>query len=290
MKILFWLLAIGLIPVNLFLTFFFVLSGAVGGYSGTFGTIYDVLGVMGHATIVIGIIGIILGIIAYKKENFKKAIVLAIMGTIYGLVLVGSMLVLDSVHTGVSNTEYDNELVEIFGENWDSSSNYSELCDSHERLLNMVYVAVKEEWSPDELNQSGELWGIGTIVTAYGDNSLENLGFAAMDLNNDNVDELVIGTTNANEATKVFVIYYEPENLSPLLSGVEENTYYLHDAGNGLYNVEVVGVKDEGAPLNIYWELVQSSTEGSVDFNCIEETLDPANRLTLPLISFADYK
>lgn len=288
MKILFWLLAIILVPVNVYLTFFFLLSGAVGGYSGTLGVILDILGIMGHATIIISIVGLIVAIIFYKKGQLKKAFLCVIAGTIYGLALVGSMLLLDVIHNEKYNADYENKLVEIFGENWDAPSNYSEIPDGYERVLNMMYVAVKEQWTQEEFGKTGELWGVETMIPYYGDNSLENIGFIVKDLNNDGIDELVIGTTN--EETLVFIIYYDPGNTSELFSGAEGRTYYVHNGENGLYQFEIDGVNDEGNPMNASWSLVQGTADNLMDFNYVEGALDPMNRLTLEMIPFADYK
>ena len=103
MKIVFWLVSIFLILVNAVLSFVFALAGALGGYSGTFGTIYDAINTMGSFSIVVGIIGFILGIFAYRKGNLKKAFLLSLVGTIYAVVLLGSSFVLDAVHTKYYN-------------------------------------------------------------------------------------------------------------------------------------------------------------------------------------------
>jgi len=62
---------------------------------------------MGHATIIFGVVGLIVAIIAYKKGQLKKAFLCVIAGTIYALALIGSMLLLDVVHTHKSNEDYD---------------------------------------------------------------------------------------------------------------------------------------------------------------------------------------
>ena len=198
------------------------------------------------------------------------------------------MELLDVVHTHKSNVDYDNKLVEIYGENWVTPSNYSEIPDGYERVLNMMYEAVKEQWTQEGFGNNGELWGVDTMIPYYGESSLENIGFIVKDLNNDGVDGLLIGTTN--EGTLVFIVYYDPENTSQLFSGVEGRTYYVHNGDNGLYQFEIDGLNDEGNPMNASWSLIQGTADNLMDFNYVEGTLDPMNRLTLEMIPFADYK
>ena len=64
----------------------------------------------------------------------------------------------------------------------------------------------------------------------------------------------------------------------------------MHNGENGLYQFEINGVNDEGNPLNASWSLVQGTADNIMDFNYVEGTLNPMNRLTLEMIPFADYK
>ena len=170
MKILFWLVSIALILFNALLSFFFVLASAVGGYSGTFGVIYDAINVLGSFTTVVGLVGFVLGILAYRKGNLKKAFIWTLVGTIYAVVLYGSAIVLDEVHTIYWDKEYEASLVETFGEDWNTPSNYSEIYDSYERILNMYYAAMANEFTAEQLSNTGELWGSEMMVPYYGNN------------------------------------------------------------------------------------------------------------------------
>lgn len=285
MKILFWIVSILLILLNMTLSFVFLLASAVGGYAGTFGVIYDVINFIGRFTVILGLIGFVFGILAYRKGNLKKAFICSMAATIFAFVLIGSLYVLDGVHTIKMNNDHDDYLVEMFGENWNAPSNFSEIDDNYEAILNMYYVAIKNEWTADQLN-STELYGMHTMIPYYGNNALKEIGFVVTDLNDDGIEEMVIGSANPNQPTTIFAIYYDPDNPHKLFSGVEDDVYYAHNGDNGLYLLEIYNENE----ISGHWVLLEASDEDLFDFSYAENTLDSMNRLTINLIPFAEYK
>ena len=104
-----------------------------------------------------------------------------------------------------------------------------------------------------------------------------------MDLDGDGLDEMIIGTTYAPEGNgnAVFCIYSDPTNAHYSINSVEGKMYYLHaDETDDTYLVEIVG-QDSA------WDIRPAS---GFDFDALEGALDPANRLTLDLIPFSQYK
>ena len=286
MKILFWIISIFLILINVVLSFVFALAGALGGYGGTFGTIYNVINTMGSFSVVVGIVGFVFGILAYRKGNLKKAFLLSLAGTIYAVVLFGSAFVLDEVHTIYWDKEYEASLVETFGEDWNSPSNYSEIYDSYERILNMYYAALTNEFTVEQLSSNGELWGSEMMIPYYGNCALDSIGFAVMDMNNDGVEELIIGTANPQEATTAFIIYYDPGNPHKVFTGAEDEVYYFHNGENGLYIIEEF-IEEEDS---YYWVLDSATEDDLFKFSSEEMQLDAKDRLMLDMIPFANYK
>jgi hypothetical protein len=120
----------------------------------------------------------------------------------------------------------------------------------------------------------------------YGDAPLDNIGFILMDLNNDNVDELLIGTTTPVEegGTAIFCVYSDPQNPAHNLTSVEDEIYYLHSGeADGSYIAEIGGA-------DAAWVLVATEGESIVGIVYQEGAMDPAGRIRLELIPFSQYK
>ena len=276
MKILFWLLAVLSIPVGLFISFTCFLSEGLGLYSSIAG---QILCFFGMASVVVSIIGIVLGIKKMRKGDVKNAFLFALLGILYsGAILAGIYIdeAVDSILLDRSIAQYNEQL---YGENWDAAPAIEGIPQSYQTVLNKYYVIVRDTW-PGE-----ELMDIGAVAMAdyYGDASLDNIGFALADLDSDMVDEMIIGTTYAPEGngSAVFCIYSDPTNAHYSINSVEGQMYYLHaDETDGTYLVEIVG-------HDAAWDIRPAS---GFNFEYLEGTLDPANRLTLDLIPFSQYK
>ena len=151
----------------------------------------------------------------------------------------------------------------------------------YERLLNEIYATVRDNWDADRL------MGLGLVAMPeyYGDKSLENIGFALMDLNGDGIDELVVGTSAPVEgANVVFCVYENPVEPFYFINSVEGYTYYLHESeAEGTYTAERMGTDRAFA-------ICPAEEVGVIDFDVLEGAMDPAGRLILEMIPFAHFK
>lgn len=278
MKVLFWIVAVLSIPVGLVGSLFSRFAHGIG-VSGT--AMGDVLLILGMFSVLVSIGGIVLGIIKLRKGNVKKAVAFALLGIIYPVVLGGAGLIENAVYGMLLERDIDNRNEQIYGENWDAPPAIEGIPELYQEVLNQLYVAVGESWPAENLMD----FGIMPMADYYGDASLDNIGFLLMDVNGDNVDELLIGTTApAEEGTAIFCFYSDPENPFLTLQAQEGEIYYLHSTGtDGIYMAEIYG-------RDAAWLL--EATEGESIINIIyqEGTVDPTNRLTLDMIPFSQYK
>ena len=276
MKILFWLLAILSIPVGLFMSIVCYASEGLGLYSSTMAHIVHY---MGMASVVVSILGIVLGIKNLRKGNVKKAILFALMGTLYSGLVLGEMYIGDAIHSVKMSREIAARIEQLYGENWDSAPAIEGIPQSYQNVLNKYYAIVRDTWPAEELMDIG---AVG-MADYYGDAPLDNIGFTLMDLDGDGVDEMIIGTTYAPEGigTAIFCIYSDPTNAYYSINSVEGDVHYLHaDESDGTYLVEIVG-------LDAAWDIRPAS---AFDFDYLEGALDVANRMNLDLIPFSQYK
>ena len=278
MKILFWILALLSIPVGLFMSVVSFASHGLGLACTVIGTIVNVVGML---SVVVSIVCMVLGIHNLRRENVKKAVVLALAGVAYsGLILAGMFIdeTVDTILMKKANAQRDEQL---YGENWDAPPAIEGIPASYQKVLNKFYAVVRDRWTADELMDLGAM----TMPGYYGDASLDNIGFLLMDVNGDSIQELLIGTMAPTEGgTGIFCIYSNPENTNITLSTIENDIYYLHSgAADGKYLAEIGG---EAAA----WRLESREGENGVDINYQEGTMDPAGRLTLELIPFSRYK
>ena len=276
MKILFWLLAILSIPVGLFMSIVCYATEGLGLYGSTLGQIVCFFGM---ASVVVSIIGIVLGIKNLRKGDRKKAILFALMGTLYSGLILGEMYISDAIDTAKMDREIAARDAQLYGENWDAAPAIEGIPQSYQNVLNKYYAIVRDTWPAEELMDIG---AVG-MADYYGDAPLDNIGFALMDLDGDGVDEMIIGTTYAPEGigTAIFCIYSDPTNAYYSINSVEGDVHYLHaDESDGTYLVEIVG-------HNAAWDIRPAS---AFDFDYLEGALDVANRMNLDLIPFSQYK
>ena len=279
MKILFWLFAIASIPAGLFMSCISWLSRGLGLYQTVVGEVIDVLGMF---SVVVSIVCAVLGIIKLRKGDLKKAFVLALVGVAYSGVILAGVFIDEAVHSVLLEKSIEDRNEQVYGEGWDANPAIEGIPELYQELLNKYYVVVRDRWPAENLMDLG---AIG-MADYYGEDSLDNIGFSLMDVNGDNSQELLVGTTaSAQEGgTVIFCIYSDPENPFYAINSVEGDVYYLHSGEtDGTYLAEIGGA-DAG------WLLSAVEGEAIVDINYQEGALDPASRLTLEMIPFSRYK
>ena len=286
MKILFWLLAIASIPFSLFITIVSWFANGLG-LSGT--PIGEVVTILGMLAAVVSIVCVVLGIIKLCKGNVKKAVTFAVVAAAYPAVILAGMYIDDAVHGILMERDIANRNEQIYGENWDAPPAIDGIPELYQEVLNKFYVAVRDEWSGDQMI------GMSTLEMEkyYGDASLDNIGFILMDVNADGFDELMIGTTAPVEegGTAIFCMYSDPECPHDTLNGVQGELYYLHPGEGGTYVAEIGGsYMPEVGDTKGYWLLGAYEDERIVDIMHQEGSMDPAGRLTLEMIPFSQYK
>ena len=277
MKILFWLLAIVSIPVGLFMSFLCHMSYGLDLYYGTFGAALCMLGML---SVVVSIVCAVFGVIKLRKGNVKKAVLLALAGLVYSVIVLAGMFSEEAVDTMLMEKDIAERKDEMYGENWDSAPAVDGIPEQYVNVLNEVYAIAK-----DQLD--GDLMGFGVVSMPeyYGDAPLDNIGFTLMDVNGDAVDELILGTAVPVEGgTAVFAIYSDPENPFYSVSSIEGEAYFLHPGeSEGTYLAEIAG-------RDAAWQLTAVEGESIVDINYVEGVMNPADRLTLEMTPFSQYK
>ena len=275
--ILFGLLAILVLFVSLFFTYVYHMMYGLGLASSAFGIAVVMAGTF---TVIVALIGVILGMINLRKGKKKVAFFFVLLGVIYGGLIYGGAMLDDALDTARLEQSVANRMEENYGEDWNAPSAIEGVPEQYQTVLNQFYVAVKEQWPAEKLMDLGAV----SMPGYYGGAALENIGFALVDLNGDRVDELVIGAAGNNEATAVFCIYTDPNDPFYAINSVEERLYYLHSGEvEGTYEAEIVD-------LDAAFVIAAAQAENTFDFDYREGAMDPANRMTLELIPFAQYK
>ena len=277
-KVLFWVFAGLSIAAGLFVSFVCRLADGLGVIATGLG---EVVAVVGTAAVVVAIVGMILGIRSLRRSKVKQAIIFSLLGAIFSGVIIGGLYLDEALMDRSLEQDHDAWMEETYGENWDDPSAIEGIPEGYEAVLNEIYVTVRESWSADTLMELG----LVAMPDYYGDASLENIGFALMDLNGDGVDELVIGTSAPVEgANVVFCVYENPENPFYAINSVEGHSYYLHEgAAEGTYTAERMGE-------DLAFAIRPAVEVGAFDFDVQEGAMDPAGRLILEMIPFARYK
>ena len=278
MKILFWILAVLSLPVGFYMTIIGSFADGLDLYCSGFGKIICILAMF---SLVVSIVGVVLGIIKLRKGSVKKAVLFASAGIVYAVIMLAGMFIDEGVDSLLMERDIANRKEELYGENWDSAPAIDGIPKQYVNVLNELYAIAK-----DQLD--GDLMGFGVVSMPeyYGDAPLDNIGFALMDVNGDAVDELIIGTAAPVEAggTAIFCIYSDPENPTYSVFSLEGETYFLHSGETeGTYLSEING--EDAA-----WQIVALEGQSMVDINYVEGVMDPAARLTLEMIPFSQYK
>lgn len=278
MKMLFWILAILSIPAGLLMSVTCWFSEGLGLVGTGLGLVVVYAGMI---SVIVSIVCMVLGLKQLRKGDAKKAVAFALVGVIYSGVILAGIYVDDVMHTKQLEKDIAERNEEKYGEGWDEAPAIEGIPELYQEVLNKFYVAVRDQWPEDQLIDLAAL----SMAEYYGDASLDNVGFALMDVNSDGVDELVIGSTAPVEegGTLIFCMYSDPENPYVNLSGVEGKSYYLHFSEENTYVAEI---KDADAA----WLLEAEEGSNMVDITYQEGALDPAGRLVLEMIPFAQYK
>ena len=278
MKLLFWILAILSIPAGLLMSVTCWLSEGLGLVGTGLGLVVVYAGMI---SVIVSIVCMVLGLKQLRKGDAKKAVAFALVGVIYSGVILAGIYIDDVMHTKQLEKDIAERNEEKYGEGWDEAPAIEGIPELYQEVLNKFYVAVRDQWPEDQLIDLAAL----SMAEYYGDASLDNVGFALMDVNSDGVDELVIGSTAPVEegGTLIFCMYSDPENPYVNLSGVEGKSYYLHFSEENTYVAEI---KDADAA----WLLGAEEGSNMVDITYQEGALDPAGRLVLEMIPFAQYK
>ena len=278
LKILFWILAVLSLPVGLFMTLIGSFSDGLGLYSTVFG---KVICMMSTISLLVSIVCAVLGIIQLRRKNVRKAVFRVLAGLAYFVVLIACMF----IDAEVGDIRMDKDVAarneQMYGENWDAPPAIEGIPELYQEALNKFYAVVRDRRPADMLMDLGAM----TMPEHYGDASLDNIGFILMDVNADGVEELLVGTTAPAEegGTAIFCMYSDPENPFINLQTFEGEIYYLH-AGEADTYVAEIGGQDAA------WLLQAEEDSNLVDIIYQEGALDPANRLTLEMIPFSQYK
>lgn len=279
MKILFWLLLIVSVPVSLFTSFVFYVSRGLGLAYGALG---EAVCIAGMAAVVVCAVCAVLGVIKLRRGMVKKAVAFVLAGLVYCGLIYAATFAEEYLYTKRLEQSIAERNEQMYGENWDSEPVIVGIPEHYQTVLNKYYAVVRDRWPADRLMDLGAL----AMADYYGDASLDNVGFALLDLNGDGVDELVIGAVarGDQQGNEIFCIYSNPENPLYSINSVEGNVYYLHaGTADGTYEVEVAG-------MDLAWVIEPAAEENVFDFNAREGAMDPAGRMTLALTPFSQYK
>ena len=279
MKILFWILAIVSIPFGFFMTIVSWFADGLG-LAGT--PIGQVVNIAGMLSLVVSIVCVVLGIIKLRRKDVKKAVIFALVGVAYSAIILGGTYLDEAVHTMLMERDIAARDEQLYGEGWDAAPAIEGIPELYQEVLNEYYAVVRDRWPAEELMDLG---AVG-MADYYGEASLDNIGFALVDLNGDRVDELVIGAVAQadQQGNEIFCIYTDPENPFYAINSVEGWVYYLHAGeADGTYEAEIVG-------LDSAWVIETAESENTFDFNIKEGAMDSAGRLTLAMTPFAQYK
>lgn len=279
MKLLFWILSVISILGGLFLSFFCYLVEGLGLNGTEIGVFVSKLGL---AAAVVSVVCVMQGIVRLRKGNVKKALVHAMIALGYCTAIVTGYFIDEAVHTLRVEQSIANRNKQMYGENWNAAPIMGGIPEQYQEVLNKYYAVVRDRWSADQLIDLGAV----SMADYYGDESLDSIGFKLMDLNGDSVDELVIGAVASAEhqPNAIFCIYTNPENPHYSINSVEGDVYYLRSGdGDGIYELEIAGT-------NAAWVIKTASSVNTFDFNHREGSMNPAERMTLELIPFSQYK
>lgn len=289
MTILYTITSIALIFVYLFSGMTFWASDLSGSLAGTMRVIYQIVTTLGILTTPVGLIGLGFGWYFRKKERMKYSILSTFAGFIMIMAVSLFSLLLNSLGGNALNRSLEAALRERYGEDWNAPSNYEELPETYQLILDKEYVAARERWDRDALIEREHLsW---KIPAYYGENGLENIGFCLLDLNGDGSKELLIGeVAPEGTANTVFSVWSDPEQPDQVYKTYDTMLFYLHEQADGTYLIECDVEFDTGEQTTYMLQLTYGLEDSKTDDIEVDVPADVSNRSHIELIPLAEYR
>ena len=290
-KKIFPILTVLLIPVNCILGIMLYLFEIVNFYDGIGEIIYTTACIIGALGAPIGILGVIAGFILRRKGRKKAGMIIPLLGLIIQVTILAGFLILDGIET-IGRASSDNQWYEeTYGEDWDSPSKIDGIPKQYEKILNQIYVSVRDEWKGDQLYDPMIFSSLQSLY--YEGDGLKNIGFAITDLNGDGGEELIIAPINDVEGYEniVLQVYTEKRNPHQLYGSNDDMLHYFHLAEDGTYYVECDRTWDDGSKDTFVYKITKglSEYEGRYDIE-VDRKVDAKDRVKLELIPFSEYK
>ena len=290
-KKIFPILTVLLIPVNCILGIMLYLFEIVNFYDGIGEIIYSTACIIGALGAPIGILGVIAGFILRRKGRKKTGMIVPLVGLIIQVTILAGFLILDGIET-IGRASSDNQWYEeTYGEDWDAPSKIDGIPRQYEKILNQIYVSVRDEWKGDQLYDPMIFSSLQSLY--YEGDGLKNLGFAITDLNGDGGEELIIAPINDVEGYEniVLQVYTEKRNPHQLYGSNDDMLHYFHLAEDGTYYVECDRTWDDGSKETFVYKITKglSEYEGRYDIE-VDRKVDAKDRVKLELIPFSEYK
>ena len=290
-KKIFPILTVLLIPVNCILGIMLYLFEIVNFYDGIGEIIYSTACIIGALGAPIGILGVIAGFILRRKGRKKAGMIIPLLGLIIQVTILAGFLILDGIET-IGRASSDNQWYEeTYGEDWDAPSKIDGIPRQYEKILNQIYVSVRDEWKGDQLYDPMIFSSLQSLY--YEGDGLKNLGFAITDLNGDGGEELIIAPINDVEGYEniVLQVYTEKRNPHQLYGTNDNMLHYFHLAEDGTYYVECDATWDDGSKETYVYKITRGlpEYEGRYDIE-VDRKVDAKDRVKLELIPFSEYK
>ena len=290
-KKIFPILTVLLIPVNCILGIMLYLFEIVNFYDGIGEIIYSTACIIGALGAPIGILGVIAGFILRHKGRKKAGMIIPLVGLIIQVTILAGFLILDGIEA-IGRASSDNQWYEeTYGEDWDAPSKIDGIPRQYEKILNQIYVSVRDEWKGDQLYDPMIFSSLQSLY--YEGDGLKNLGFAITDLNGDGGEELIIAPINDVEGYEniVLQVYTEKRNPHQLYGTNDNMLHYFHLAEDGTYYVECDATWDDGSKETYVYKITRGlpEYEGRYDIE-VDTKVNAKDRVKLELIPFSEYK
>lgn len=289
MKVLYIITSILLCLVYIMASIVFYVTDISNSLSGNIQIIYRAFAAIGTLIAPLGIFGVIMGFRYRKRDDSSRALLCTFGGFILILGLSVCYALFNSLGGNLVNESLRTALEQDYGEDWDAPSNYEQLPETYQVILDKKYVVVRDRWDRDALIQREHLsWKLPEF---YGENSLENIGFCLLDLNGDGAEELLIGqVSEEGEPTVILSVYSDPESPQQVFQTYDTMVHYLHRQDDGTYLVECDVEYDTGEKEVYMLELTYGVNGNPVSNTAVDAEPDPANRCYVELIPFAEYR
>ena len=289
MKALYVIISILLCVVYIFASLLFYVTDISYSLTGTLQIVYRVFTALGTLVAPLGIVGVILGFRYRKREQSRKALLYTFGGFLMIMGVSLCFLFLNSFGGNWVNRSLYAALQQHYGEDFDAPSNYEELPETYQIILDKKYVVVRDRWDRDALMEREHLsWKMPQF---YGENSLENIGFCLLDLNGDGSEELLIGeVTPEGTPNAIFSVYTAPDAPQQVFQTYDTMLHYLHKQADGTYLLECAVEYSTGEKETYVLTLTVPENNRTAKAAEVEATVDAADRCYVELIPFANYR